>query len=163
MGPDYVVNYLLQKTGRKGELSPVKWKEYHTDSGFGFSTTGYIASRNGIDIYLENGFSRAGSALYLTFRKGKKICTIVEPTIHISYAPIGKILRGLMEHFDIHWPRGPDTPEALEKERLRVALNNLYSRLTDQHLEMVKAQVTPTAIIVDEQAAQELFLELTSA
>ena len=88
------------------------------------------------------GGANGGMKIFLISSKDGQAETIYEPQIHISQAPIGTILRaagwcsraicrffGWRDFPEESFLKEPETPEARERERLRIALNNLYRRV----------------------------------
>jgi len=91
------------------------------------------------------GGANGGMKIFLISSKDGQAETIYEPQIHISQAPIGTILRaagwcsraicrffGWRDFPEESFLKEPETPEARENERLRIALNNLYRRVVRQ-------------------------------
>lgn len=83
---------------------------------------------DGINFKLEKRFvfGRGDDIIFLTYTEGDEEGIIIEPEIHISQAPIGKGLRRVSRFFGLgEFPKSPQTPQAQEDERLRIALVRL--------------------------------------
>lgn len=127
MSPDVYVEDLERRTESNG----IKW----TSLGDDFCEK-YRAIVDGAELHIYAGpvMGLGNDTIFLTRLVSGKKETIIEPQIHISQAPIGKFLRGICRFFEWEeFPRAPQTPEDREKERLRIALNRLYSRVVRQN------------------------------
>lgn len=116
---DYVVQYILQKMGNDEKNYGIEWIEYET---------GYAALVHNVILYLACAQTRAGAFIVLSLFKDDKEAHIWEPQIHFSQAPIGKMLKAIAEFLRVPPPKGPQTTEEWERERLRVNLNKLFFR-----------------------------------
>lgn len=120
---DYVVIQLCRMMGNAKGMFGIEWSLDREG--------GYRSLVNGVGLYLiliEYQWIGKGPALYLFLFKDEAKTWIVEPSIHISQAPIGKFLRMVT----VSWPKPPETPEEQANERLRIALNKLHARASEQ-------------------------------
>ena len=139
MTPDVYAQNLLERT-RNNEIV---WIRLQKDFQERHETTVDGAR---IEIYeAPAGGANGGMKIFLISSKDGQAETIYEPQIHISQAPIGTILRaagwcsraicrffGWRDFPEESFLKEPETPEARENERLRIALNNLYRRVVRQ-------------------------------
>ncbi|MFY9457549.1 MAG: hypothetical protein WAP23_01280, partial [Candidatus Spechtbacterales bacterium] len=126
MSPDVYVEDLDRRTESNG----IQW----TSLGDDFCEK-HRAIVDGAEIHICAGpvMGLGNETIFLTCLVNGRRETIVEPQIHISQAPIGKFLRGICRFFGWEeFPRGPQTPEDREKERLRIALNRLHLAVQKQ-------------------------------
>lgn len=142
--PDVVVDRLLQGTGTNPERYSIEWL---CDSG------DYKTKVDGVSIAICESISHIGigssNKIYLAISWGGITRTIEEPDMHISQTPLGKFLRfltflsmfltslgavllGIGPFPKELYPRGPQTPKEVEDEKVRVGLNQLYSRVETQ-------------------------------
>ena len=139
MTPDVYAQNLLERTGN----NEIVWTRLRKDFNERHETT-----VDGARIEIceaPAGGANGGMKIFLISSKDGQAETIYEPQIHISQAPIGTILRaagwcsraicrffGWRDFPEESFLKEPETPEARENERLRIALNNLYRRVVRQ-------------------------------
>ncbi len=123
MSPDVYVEDLCRRTESNG----IKWTSLGDDYCEKFRA---IVDDAEVRIHAGPVMGLGNNTIFLTRFVNGGGETIVEPQTHISQAPIGKFLRRVCRFFGREeFPRAPQTPEAREKERLRIALNRLYLRV----------------------------------
>lgn len=131
---DYVVCYLAQKMGSDEKNYGIRWIDYDI---------GHAAIVNAVLLYLRATHTNAGPFIVLTLVKDGKEAHIWEPEIHFSQAPIGKAwyaFRRLTTELSLlllgiripPFKKGPQAPKEWENERLRINLNNLFMRASNQ-------------------------------
>jgi hypothetical protein len=139
MTPDVYAQNLLERTGN----NEIVWTRLRKD----FNEK-YDATVDGARVEIceaSAGGVGGGIKIFLISSKDGQEKIIYEPQIHISQAPIGTILRaagwcsraicrffGWRDFPEESFLKEPETPEARENERLRIALNNLYRRVVRQ-------------------------------
>ena len=119
----YVVEQLCRMMGSSKGMYGIEWS---LDS-----QGGYRAIVNGVGLYLLEDQGR-DPRLYLFLFKNGATARIVEPQMHLSQAPIGKFLRTATLAVRFSWPKPPETPEEETNEKLRIALNKLRDRASEQ-------------------------------
>ena len=166
LSPEHVVDDLVQRMGRDSKNYGIDWRE---DNRGGFFATIY-----GVNLYLREpylGGVGGGPRVLLTlFQEGKR-ADITEPQIHISEAPIGKLLRKVTKLFGLPlFPRSPQSIEEKASERLRVGLNVLWNRVgiqSDVRIKFVSREELRdlerelSESRQGEEAAQDLFKKVT--
>lgn len=170
---DYVVQQLCRMMGNEKGMYGIEWSLDREN--------GYRTIVNGVGLYLCEceGLNAGGPKVYLFLFKDGSTTRIVEPSMLLAEAPIGKFLQSVTSFFGMDpWPKLPETPEEEANERLRIALNKLHSRACEQDdfrvaddvpsSEGLRAAIAKgmfrkdffTIPECDEGARQELFREL---
>lgn len=121
---DYVVQQLCRMMGNEKGIYGIEW---------GIDREcGYRAIVNGVGLYLIEYQGRDPGIHLFLFKDGAKT-EIVEPAMPFSRAPGGKFLRVVLGTDP--WSKMPGTPEEEAEEaneRVRVALNKLHARASEQ-------------------------------
>lgn len=129
ISPDFFVEKLCEMTEKRGGKYGIEW---HEDPRGGNS-----GEVNGVRIHL--GTSGANT-IRLTLQRGMLEAYIDQPELHLSQAPIGKVLQRVSQSVaqsidrssDYSWPRAPSSPEEKAREKLRLAFNRLFSLVLKQ-------------------------------
>lgn len=121
---DYVVEQLCRMMGNEKGTYGIEWS---LDPG-----VGYRAIVHGVGLYLREYYI-PDRTLYLFVFNDTAMAQIKEPLMHLSCAPIGKLLRTATSFLSMEpWPKLPETSEAEANERLRIGLNKLHARASEQ-------------------------------
>lgn len=141
ISPDFFVEKLCEMTEKRGGKYGIEW---HEDIRGGNS-----GEVNGVRIHLSTS---GANTIRLTLQRGMLEAYIDQPVLHISQAPIGKVLQRVSQSVaqsidrssDYSWPRAPSSPEEKAREQLRVALGRLFSLVLKQQEEREESRFDET-------------------
>ena len=131
-------------------------KKEHIDWDINESGGGFVAEKNGFELYLKGGDEFTNIALTLV--KGFRQCVISQPRMHISKAPAGKAVKFVAENLGLPKPFSNLSQE--EKDDIEISEN--LEAILKRAREKFKLRLSdPQAYaLYQEEQEQKLFKQL---